>query len=190
MDIRAAAMLINSAQRKESDPPIIYILDCTSCGEAYGRLPQDVALAERKDSLQLCNLCQDEQRKIQKSSRQYERRNGKLKWSDSLGIAYPKKGTNKSDGPYSEIMHRFEIWLRDVHNYKSGDEIAWETRGDMQKRFFAEFVEEPNLFSSQKIVKRNRDGHDIYVCTGCQAQLSPNYFIKCCPSKKPREVLF
>lgn len=187
MDLRAAAHLINTSQRRESDPPIVHILDCTACGKSYARLPQDIALAERNGSLQLCNLCQDIQRKSQKSSRLYARRNGNLKWSDSLGIAYPTKGSIKNgDGPYTEIMHRFEIWLRDMHNYLPGQEIEWETRKQLQKQFFLEFIEEPNLFSTQPIRKLTHNGEIVYVCTGCQAQMSPTYFIKCCPSKKPK----
>lgn len=43
-------------------------------------------------------------------------------------------------------MHRFEIWLRDVHNYLPGQEIEWETRKQLQKQFFLEFIDEPDLF--------------------------------------------
>jgi hypothetical protein len=189
MDLRSAAQLINTTQRRESDSPIVHILDCTSCGESYARLPQDIALAERNGSLQLCNLCQDIQRRSQKSSRIYAKRNGNMKWSDSLGIAYPTKGSVRNgDGPYTEIMHLFETWLQDVHKCVAGQEIEWETRKQLQKQFFLEFIEDPNLFSTQPIRKIIHYGEEVYVCTGCQAQMSPNYFIKCCPSKKPKSI--
>ena len=189
MNLKQAVDLINSTQRNESDPPIVYALVCTSCGNEYARLPQDVALSKRNDSLQLCNICLHSQRKSQKSSRQYAKRNGNLKWSDSLGIVYPTKGSIKNgDGPYTEIMHRFECWLRDVHNFVPNQEIEWETRKQYQKQFFLEFIEERNLFSSQPLRKINHYGEEVYVCTGCQAQMSPNYFAKCCPSKKPKNV--
>ncbi|MEK4234810.1 hypothetical protein [Paenibacillus sp. FSL H7-0714] len=187
MDLRAAAQQINSAQRRKSDPPLIHILECSSCGKLYARLPQDIALAERNESLQLCNLCLDTQRKSQKSSRLYARRNSKLKWSDALGIAFPKTGSQKKgDGPYTEIMQRFEIWLRDVHNYVPGQEIEWETRKQLQKQFYFEFVEEPNLYSTQPLEKLDKDDQINYRCTGCQSMMSPNVMTQCCPTKKTK----
>jgi hypothetical protein len=85
-------------------------------------------------------------------------------------------------------MHRFETWLQDVHKYVPGQEIERETRKQLQKQFFLEFIDEPNLFSTQPLEKIIHNGEVVYLCTGCQAQMSPIYFAKCCPSKKFKSI--
>jgi len=117
-----------------------------------------------------------------------EVRNG-LGWKHSLGIAFPKDGsTRKGDGPYTEIMHRFELWLHADHGYNPDYNLELELLSNLRKNFFNRFIEEENLFSTQPLKKIKHYGEEVYVCTGCQAQMSPNYLIQCCPSKKQKNI--
>lgn len=186
MNLHEAAALINSSQRKNEDPALIHIFNCSICGNDYARLPQDVALAVKKGSPSICNLCLDSQRKSQKKNRLYYRRNSKLNWSNSLGIAFsPPTGDKAMDGPYTETMLRFELWLRDELGYKPGQLGDYETSTKLRKRFFEEFIQkEPELFSAKQIETINHQGQQVYVCTGCQAQITPNSLYQCCASKK------
>lgn len=184
LNIQEAAEIINSTGRRESDPPIILICSCSSCGIEYARLPQDVALSARNDTPVLCNRCAELHKKSRRSSRLYHRRNG-LGWKHSLGIAFPKEGNVKSDGPYTEIMQRFELWLRDSKGLQPNDYLkVQEQHKELRKEFFMIFIEEPGLFSTQPIKKCNHKGETVYICSGCQSQLNHNYFLQCCPSKK------
>lgn len=117
-------------------------------------------------------------------------RKGLKDWSKSLGIAFSNiTGKEETDEPYTETMHRFELWLRDELGYIQGELINdYDTLSQLRKDFFDEFIEkEPDLFSSQKIKIIDYEKHQVYVCTGCQSQMTPNVLDQCCALKRKKK---
>lgn len=185
MNIREAIDLINTQGRNENDPPIVVLCICSLCGIEYARQPQDKGLTKSNGAPDLCNKCKSVQRLATKRNRAYHNRNN-FGWNNCLGIAFPKTGSIKTgDGPYTELMHRFELWLRDEKGYPEGKLISSDKQTELRKEFFDKFiVEEPLLFSTQPIKYVKHYGEGVYVCTGCQSMMSPSYLAQCCPQKK------
>jgi hypothetical protein len=55
--LEEAAEVVNTHRRAEGDPPLVYVLNCSECGEQFAMLPQDLKLSEKRGHPKTCRLC-------------------------------------------------------------------------------------------------------------------------------------
>jgi hypothetical protein len=74
MDIKEAVDFINNYRRHPSDPVLLQIQTCASCGEDFPSLSSDVTLRKEKNIDPKCKLCFRDERRIKLRNSQRKRR--------------------------------------------------------------------------------------------------------------------
>ncbi|MFC4769921.1 hypothetical protein [Effusibacillus consociatus] len=97
--------------------------------------------------------------------------NNNLGWKHALGIGFEvppigQRHSQSGNGSYTELMHKYEIWLRDYKGLSFFQQIPFEEGLKLRTEFVLTHIEQyPEWFSNYKIEKSSTGN---YICTGCQ----------------------
>lgn len=56
-ELKNAIDLVNSTQRGQGEPPLVYYVECERCGNGFAKMSQDVGYAKSQGKAHLCRIC-------------------------------------------------------------------------------------------------------------------------------------